>query len=553
MKKTFCKLLVLVGATIGFSACATSKALLSQSAHANTEHFILHTSFWHELSKHMQYKDAFQQPMVKHQIQAIRHYPKYITHLTENAKPYIYYVYQEVKKRQMPAEIALLPMVESGYNPFLYSHQGATGLWQLMPGTATGLGLDINWWYDERRDITASTDAALNYLEYLHHFFHNWQLAIAAYNAGEGTVLDAIRFNEKQHKPTDFWHLALPAETKTYLPKLLAIASVINNPKLTQSVLTPVPNHAVFATVSIKKQYNLSVLANLANTTETEIRMYNPGYRRFSTGPGTHDHFVIPSSSLTTFSDNVKTYKGEHVTWRHHTVVAGDNLSTLAKTYHTNVGIIKEVNHLDNDELKLKQILLIPVSLYQQSLAKHTTTNQQIAEDNIPGPTRVEYTVKHADTLDGIAKKFNVTSREIKYWNQIQSPYIAVGRTIIIWQNHYVPNHVYFTHIVKSGETLSSISKKFDVSIDEILRYNSLKGTKIQLAQALHIPYPQVKHYHPKFRNQLVIHRVKPGDSISSLAHYYGISKETLMRHNHLHSGQLLRLGQPIKIYFSAR
>jgi membrane-bound lytic murein transglycosylase D len=534
---------------IVLSSCATHFSKMNPVLEPITQS----SNLWQDISNNFRYKQADKEKMVQSEIRNIQHNPKYITNLTANAKPYIYYVYQQVKKRHMPAEIALLPMVESGYNPFLYSHQGATGLWQLMPGTATGLGLRINWWYDDRRDIIASTNAALNYLDYLHHFFHDWQLAIAAYNAGEGTVLDAIRYNQRLHKPTDFWHLALPAETKTYLPKLLAIATVINNPKLISTKITFVANTPYLTKIKINKQYNLSVLANLANTSEENIRELNPGFRRFSTEPGPHDNFIIPAANKSTFNDNLKTYKGHNVTWRHHAVIAGDNLSSLAKTYHTNVGIIKEVNNLKTNFLSLHQVLLIPVSLHHHNITTLATTSKQIAEDNIPGPSRVEYRVAHTDTLSSIAKKFNVSEREIKYWNQIQSPYIRIGRTLTIWQKHYIPKHSYFQHTVAANETLSSISHKYSATAQQLRTFNHLKDNNIFINQVINVPYPQAKHYHPKFRNQLVIHYVKAGDSISSLAHYYRINKDEIMQLNHLHKGQLLKLGQPIKIYFSAR
>jgi membrane-bound lytic murein transglycosylase D len=540
------KLIIILTLTGLVSACASpyNQSLLAPKTTA------VETSLWQTMAKNFRYKATINEPMVRDQIRSMQRNPRYITTLTEHAKPYIYYIYQQVEKRHMPAEIALLPMVESGYNPFLYSRQGATGLWQLMPGTATGLGLKINWWYDDRRDIITSTNAALNYLDYLHHFFHDWQLAIAAYNAGEGTVLDAIRYNQRFHKPTDFWHLALPAETKTYLPKLLAIASIINQPSLVKNHVAFIANTPYLTTVNVDKQYNLSVLANLANTTEANIRQLNPGFRRFSTGPGPRKNFLIPAANNQTFADNLKTYKGHNVTWRHHAVIAGDNLSSLAHKYHTNVGIIKQVNKLKSSFLNLHQVLLIPVSLHHKT-TKVLTTNQQIAEDNIPGPSRIAYTVKHTDTLSSIAKKFNVSIREIKYWNQIASPYVRVGRTLTIWQKHYIPKHSYFTHIVRPLETLSSISKKYGVSIKQIKTYNQLKNSMIVVKQPLRIPYHQAKHYYPKFKNQLVIHYVKPGDSISSLAKYYRISKNTIMQLNHLHKNQLLELGQPIKIYFS--
>ncbi|EKD91720.1 MAG: hypothetical protein ACD_29C00418G0001, partial [uncultured bacterium] len=199
---------------------------------------------------------------VRQQLDWDLHNRKYIHRLTVNAKPFLYYVFQETKKYHLPAELALLPMIESGYVPRGRSTAGAVGLWQLMPGTADNFGIKMNYFYDGRRSTTVSTQAALRFLSYLYQEFdHNWLLALAAYNAGPGTVLEAIKYNQAHGRPTNFWALPLPKETEAYIPKLLALATVIQHPHTYGMNLEPVPNKAVTGTVTINKQMKLQTIA----------------------------------------------------------------------------------------------------------------------------------------------------------------------------------------------------------------------------------------------------------------------------------------------------
>ena len=392
MKMTSCTK-ALIQALLAFLLSSCGQTPLSQN-HLNSwtwQDYLspsVRNSTWAMMSERFQLTSAYQQPEVKKQLAWFKKNGYYFTLLTKNARPYLYYVYNEASKRHIPPEIALLPMVESNYNPFLYSSQGATGLWQMMPGTATGFGLQINWWYDGRRDIVASTDAALNYLSYLHRFFHNWLLAAAAYNAGEGTVQNAVRHNKKMHRPTDYWHLALPAETKNYIPKLLAIADIIHQPDHYGIKLSPIAYKPYFVQVPLSSQYNLNTLAKLANITPKQIRQLNPGFRRFSTTPNQAFALLVPVDKSATFSANLSHTKGGAINWTHHRVVSGDTLSELARRYHTKTHIIKEINHLSTNQLKINQSLLIPESTDQVTPLQKQSAS--IAEDNLPGPSKIK-------------------------------------------------------------------------------------------------------------------------------------------------------------------
>jgi membrane-bound lytic murein transglycosylase D len=543
------KLLLLALAST-LSACSTVKG----DANNYTWNDILHPSTrhstWNMMSERFVFKKDETQPLVKEKTKWYMKHPQYITLLTKNAKPYVFYIYQQTEKRKMPAEIALMPMVESNYNPFLFSPQGATGLWQIMPGTASGFHLKINWWQDQRRDTVASTNAALNYLSYLHRFFHgNWLLAMAAYNAGEGTVQQAIRHNKRLHLPTDYWHLALPAETKGYVPKMLALANIIDHAKQFDVKLSPVAYQNYFSATTIKGQYDLSYLAKRAGISIQELRLLNPAFRRFSTGPDFNDNFLIPETKLKPFQLALKNDANNHVTWNHHRVQPGDTLSALAHRYDTTSRIIKRINHLHSDTLSLKQNLLIPKS-HNNDIHAPRSLSRHIAEDSLPGPQRIIHTVKANENLWTIAKQYHIRQRDIRFWNALSyTGALHVNQKLIIWKEktHYKEN--YFIHTVRSGDTLSTIAEKFDTNVKLIKLYNNLDNTKIHVKQKLKIPYHKAKHFDARYNNQLVVHNVQPGDSIAKLAHYYRVSKADLIKWNHLNPKAYLRLGQSIEIY----
>ncbi len=411
------------------------------------------------IAQHLRSQAFFDQPLVEQQIAWYLHNPAYLKILSQNANLYLYYVYKQTEKRHMPPIIALLPMIESNYNPFLYSSQGATGLWQFMPGTATGLGIKINWWFDGRRSIVQSTNTALDYLEYLHHYLHNWLLAIAAYNSGAGTIEHAVKYNRRYGRPTDYWHLALPAETKAYVPKLLALAAIIADPH-GRTLLPAIDYHPTFSEVKLSGQYNISYLAKLCHISADTLRFYNPGFRRFATGPMENTPFLIPFGQRTEFLTQLN--KKSHypsLTWQHHMVKAGDNLITLAHRYHTTPNIIKRVNHLKSDELHLKQSLLIPQTHHYQLLSKIDQA-ADIAENHLPGPKLVQHVVKPRESIWSIAARYHVKTQDIRFWNHLsRHTHLYPNRVITIWARHRIPKEHDFLHMVKAHDSLIGLLK----------------------------------------------------------------------------------------------
>lgn len=219
----------------------------------------------------------------------------YFDVVADRARPYLHHIVEEVERRDMPLEIALLPIIESAYQPTAYSPKGAAGIWQFIPGTGKRFGLKENAWYDGRRDVMASTEAALDYLNILHERFDgDWLLAIAAYNCGEGAVENAIERNRRLGRSTDFWSLDLPGETQVYVPKLLAISSIVADPSEYQLTLNPIPNRPYLKEVHTGGQISLDKAAALANMTVAELRSLNPGLKGSTTDPAGPHKLVLP-------------------------------------------------------------------------------------------------------------------------------------------------------------------------------------------------------------------------------------------------------------------
>ena len=424
-------------------------------------------------------------------LQALKKDQYYLSELTENAEPYVYYVLQQTRKRAMPAELALLPMVESAYNPFAYSRRGATGLWQLMPGTASGFGLKINWWYDGRRDIVASTNAALNYLQYLHDYFHDWLLAIAAYDSGEGTVLAAIRRNRLLHRPTDFWSLPLPRETRLYVPKLLALAQVIKHAQLYGLRLSPVAYQAIFTSITLNSKINLQKLAKLSHSPVSTIRRLNPAFRRAETGPNEPVHLLLPVSKADILANKLSKITQDHLYPKliRHRVQAGESLILIAKCFHSSVAQLRISNRLKNDLLPIGKDLLIPVSYYSSVHRVGNPLNQDSKFKS--GLERIEYTVKIHDNVSRIAHHFHVTIRQIFFWNNFNRHTILLPKqTLILWK----PRHYFYRRMrkkyyrIKLGDTLSQIAFHFSTTTRRLRVLNQLHCNKIYAGQHLLVP-----------------------------------------------------------------
>ncbi len=351
----------------------------------------------------------------------------YVEVVSARAAPYLYYIVQEVERRGMPIEIALLPMVESAFNPFAISPDRAAGLWQIMPRTGTQLGLTQDWWYDGRYDLQHSTRAALDYLEEMHASLgEDWLLALAAYNSGKGRVLRAQRKNRDAGKPTDFWSLKLPKETRHYVPRLLALSSILAKPDTYGVTLTPLANQPYFEKVATGGQIELERAAELAQMETTELLRLNPGHLRWATAPDQPDELLVPLAMAEQFNNQLAALPDDQrVRWQRYQIESGDSLSVIARRFNTQVSTLQAVNGINGSFIKAGAELMIPNSThYTASVAMSTRR---------PGQ-RTGYEVRQGDSLYLIAGKFNVKIGDIVSWNSLDpGAYLQPGQKLTIY------------------------------------------------------------------------------------------------------------------------
>lgn len=394
-------------------------------------------SVWDVLRGQLKLNHETAQPEVQQQIRWLIAHPSYLQELAESER-YMYHIITEIQKRGLPGELALIPMIESSYDPFAYSGAGAAGLWQIMPNTSNDLGLKRDWWYDGRRSIGASTNAALNYLEYLRGFFNNnWSLAIAAYDAGEGTIGKAIKNANLSINSAEFWELRVPHETRVYVPRLLALAEIIKYPERYHVTLPNIPHIPYFEEVNIGSQIDLNQAAKLAGISYRELLKLNPGYNRWATAPYKPFKLLIPTEKVASFYHKLALIpKDQRVSWAKYEVKHGDNLADIAKRYFTTIKLLRELNQLHTDKLKNGQRLLIPSN-------KYITANSTPAASKKPSITpaalqnyKVLHIAQQSETFNSLAKKYHVSAEEIKQWNHIaaNTP-LQKNQQLIIWKH----------------------------------------------------------------------------------------------------------------------
>lgn len=420
---------------------------------------------------------------------ALQHYLKNKTILKkalERAKPYIYFILKSVEKQNLPAELCLVPIVESEYSPFAYSWAGATGLWQMMPGTASGLGLSINWWIDERRDIIKSTHAAIQYFSYLNDFFDgNWPLAIVSYDAGVGRVQRAA----KKQPGKLVWQLNLPKEATAYYPKILALQLLIKSPHKYHISLPKIKNQSYFQVVTVTNPIALKKIAKMAKITMHELRLLNPGFRRWSAAPKGPYKILLPTQSVTPFKTQLKKHHHHHMHLhlKKHRIKAGENLKLIALKYKTSVQKIMEINQLKQQKILTNRILWVPHDHFVPLVGYTVKQAKKIRADKSPGPKKIIYYTHPRDSLKSIARHFNVDVRELLYWNQLK-PHAVIkpGQVLLIWKRPRFKHGKRF-YKVKKGDTLWDITHDFDISIAQLKHYNHINKHHLRIGQILRV------------------------------------------------------------------
>ncbi|MGB5716749.1 MAG: LysM peptidoglycan-binding domain-containing protein [Gammaproteobacteria bacterium] len=453
--------------------------------------------FWEQLRQGFRLPDSEQSAVTARATRYGRN-PQQVELIFRRGEPYLAYILSEVQKRNFPTEIALLPFVESGYDPFAFSYGRAAGMWQFIPATGKLYGLQQDWWYDGRRDVVESTQAALNYLDYLQNKFEgDWLLAVAAYNSGSGAVSKAIKKNRKAGKPTDFWHLQLPKETAAYVPKLLAISSIVRHPDKYNISFSPVEMQPAFTVVETPGQMDISVAAELAGMNTEALYLLNPGYNHWTTHPDGPHQLVVPVTHSATFKENIATLPESQLTRLvRHKVQSGETLSQIAQRNNTTTNALLSSNQLNNTLIRSGQYLLVPVG--QQDAAQYATLNRRIQAAN-GARSKQTYSVRHGDSLWTIARKYRVTVKQVSSWNKLdaRAP-IKPGQKLFIYKNSTGSNATSrvktVVYTVRSGDSLYLISKKFNVSINDLRRWNNLgKDKYLQPGQSLKL-YVDVTH-----------------------------------------------------------
>lgn len=413
----------------------------------------------------------------------LRH-PAYMQRVSKRARPFLYYIVEQLEAHDMPLEIALLPIVESAFDPFAYSHGRASGMWQFIPGTGKNYGMKQTWWYDGRRDVIASTQGAIDYLTRLHKLFDgNWLHALAAYNSGEGRVMRAIRSNKKRGKPTDFWSLNLPRETEAYVPKLLALADILAKQEEYDFSWPVIENQAVIDIVDVGSQIDLAKAASMAGLTTKELHALNPGYNRWATDPDGPHRLVVPLGVSEQFQLALqRTSDKERLNWVRHKVKSGESLGLVAKKYHTSIDVIKRINNMKSNTIYVNDFLLVPVSL--KSLDEYSlSADQRLARKQATkqGAHKLTHTVVKGDTLWDISRSYKVNHRKLAKWNGMApTDPLKLGKNLVVWVNQIsaqqTDNSIMrkLTYTVRNGDSLSRIASKFKVTVADIAKWNSL-------------------------------------------------------------------------------
>ena len=448
------------------------------------------TDFWQQVRNGFRLPDE-PHAAVTRRIREFRNNARQVERILERGEPYLAFIFSEVQQRDFPAELILLPFVESSYDPFAYSHGRAAGLWQFIPATGKRYGLKQDWWYDGRRDIVASTEAALNYLDRLQREFDgDWLLALAAYNAGEGKVRKAVRHNREAGKPVDFWHLRLPKETAAYVPKLLAISAIVKHPDTYGVQLTPVDIEPGFTVVDTQDQLDIGIAADLAGMETDAMYRLNPGYNRWATHPDGPHRLVIPAEKSELFAQNLAALPdSERVKWVRHRIRKGETLSHIARHYDTTVAVLRSSNVLRSNNIRAGNHLLVPVAAQDPD---RYAALANIARTPRNSGSKQTYKVRAGDSLWSIANRHNVKVSQLTVWNRLDSGTIRPGQKLVIWNKGTAPHSGKTTrsvsYTVRSGDSLYRISRKFQVSINELRRWNELqKGKYLQPGQRLKV------------------------------------------------------------------
>lgn len=388
---------------------------------------------WSRMRQQM-YLRIPEKPSIKRERAFYGDQQKFWRETVERAAPSMYHIVRRLEERQMPVELALLPVIESGYNPAAQG-AGPAGLWQLVPGTARNFGLTVTSRYDARKDPIASTDATLDYLQHLYDTLgHDWLTAVAAYNTGEGRIQAAIERNQRQRKPIDFWSLKIPEKYIRTVPKWLAVIQLVHTPQKYGMQLPALPNQASTVLTTIRPEVSLRQTASISGVSYQEFKQLNPAFRTDVSPAGKAVPLLLPTTAFERYQQNqhqlVKTIDttpakaqlaSSKSTVKQYKVKSGDSIKGIAKRFKMQAKTLRQLNKLTSDALKPGQMLVVQAEPSKASATRQTTVSKQT------------YQVQNGDSLDKIARKFKVKVADLVKWNQIKkNAPLQLGQQLVV-------------------------------------------------------------------------------------------------------------------------
>ena len=416
--------------------------------------------------------------------------PAYLDRVFTRAQRYLPFIVDELEARALPLELALLPIVESAFDPFAYSHGRAAGLWQMIPGTARRFGITQNWWYDGRRDVVDSTGAALDYLEYLYDFQdHDWPNAIASYNSGEGNVRKAKRRNASRSRPTDFWNLNLSRETSAYVPRLFALVEIVRDPDQFGLTLPEIVDEPQFGVANIESQIDLALAAELAGMDLDTLSSWNAGNNRWATDPDGPHRLILPIEYVEPFTSALAGVPvNERIRWQRHKVRNGEAISQIAERYNVTVQTIRSANGMSGNMIRAGAYLMIPVSTKPLSAYSRSADNRRDQKQAaVRNGNRIDHIVSSGESFWTISRKYGVDMVKLASWNGT-SPRdtLSIGQKLVVWTNQPVPTTSSSSgltrklrYTVRNGDSLYLIASRFRVTIEQLVRWNNIDRNRI--------------------------------------------------------------------------
>ncbi|MDX2507864.1 MAG: LysM peptidoglycan-binding domain-containing protein [Gammaproteobacteria bacterium] len=468
---------------------------------------------WERLPDMFKFSDTDNKRIQIQQEKFLKH-KRQLKAISQRASPFLYLITEEVDKRNMPGEIALLPIIESEFKTKAYSGKKAAGLWQFVPATGRHFGLQQTWWYDGRKDVYKSTHAALTYLEQLNKYYKgDWMLTLAAYNAGSGTINKAVRKNRQKGRPIDYWSLDLTKETRNYVPKLMAMAKLIQHAKDYSINLTPIENSPQLKLLDIQSQIDLSVAAKMAGISLAEIQTYNPAFNQWATDPDGPHHLLMPIDKVNHFEKQLAMLDEDERVQRHrHKIRSGESLSVIARTYNISIKALKKANRLKSNGIRAGKYLMLPGS----SIPDINSTTIAFANiEPASSPAGVidkskAYTVRKGDSFWKISRRFKIPHRKLAALNGLSAnDTLSIGQVLLVGYNSssntkfrsdktvtvktpaskdLISKTREISYKVQQGDSLYVISKRFKVSISELKNWNALNNKKyLQPGQELKV------------------------------------------------------------------